>query len=52
LKSGEIAGCPYVIVALRDLLPEIFAGLIANETATLRRVETATSVAPRLALPG
>jgi aminoglycoside 3-N-acetyltransferase len=40
LKSGEIAGCPYTIVAMRDLLREIFAALIDDNTATLRRVLT------------
>jgi aminoglycoside 3-N-acetyltransferase len=52
LNSGEIAGCPYAIVAMRDLLREIFAALIADKTATLRRSDTAPSVAPRPALPG
>jgi aminoglycoside 3-N-acetyltransferase len=51
LKSGEIAGCPYAIVAMRDLLREIFAALIADKTATLRRADTATAVAPRPAFP-
>ena len=52
LKSGEIAGCPYAIVAMRDLLREIFAALIADKTATLRRADAVTSVASRSALPG
>lgn len=39
LKSGEIAGCPYAIVAMRDLLREIFAALIHDKTATLRRAD-------------
>jgi aminoglycoside 3-N-acetyltransferase len=42
LKSGEIAGCPYAIVAMRDLLREIFAALIDDNTATLRRAVVAT----------
>jgi aminoglycoside 3-N-acetyltransferase len=39
LKSGEIAGCSYAIVAMRDLLREIFTALIHDKTATLRRVD-------------
>jgi aminoglycoside 3-N-acetyltransferase len=52
LKSGEIAGCPYAIVAMRDLLREIFAALIADKTATLRRAGAVTAVVTRPALPG
>jgi aminoglycoside 3-N-acetyltransferase len=37
LKSGEIAGCPYAIVSMRHLLREVFAALIDDKTATLRR---------------
>jgi aminoglycoside 3-N-acetyltransferase len=36
LKTGEIAGCPYTIVALRDLLRATFAALVADRRATLR----------------
>jgi aminoglycoside 3-N-acetyltransferase len=36
LKSGEIAGCRYAIVTMRDLLREVFAALIEDKTATLR----------------
>jgi aminoglycoside 3-N-acetyltransferase len=36
LKSGEIAGCRYAIVAMRDLLRGVFAALIEDKTATLR----------------
>jgi aminoglycoside 3-N-acetyltransferase len=39
LKSGKIAGCPYAILAMRDLLREIFAALIADKTATLRHAD-------------
>jgi aminoglycoside 3-N-acetyltransferase len=36
LHSGDIEGCPYIVVALGDLLREITAALIRNEYATLR----------------
>jgi aminoglycoside 3-N-acetyltransferase len=36
LKIGEIAGCPYAIVAMRDLLREVFAALIDDARATLQ----------------
>ena len=42
LESGEIQGCPYTIVALRDLLREIFAALIDNPRATLNQNEALT----------
>jgi aminoglycoside 3-N-acetyltransferase len=42
LESGEIQGCPYTIVALRDLLREIFAALIDNPRATLNQNEAVT----------
>jgi aminoglycoside 3-N-acetyltransferase len=41
LQSGSIAGCPYSIVALRDLLRHVFAALIENPRATLRQPESA-----------
>jgi aminoglycoside 3-N-acetyltransferase len=37
LESGNIHGCPYTIVALRDLLRHVFAALIENPQATLRQ---------------
>ena len=37
LVTGEIKGCPYTIVALRDLLRYVFAALIQDPRATLRR---------------
>src|SRR5947199_9034297 len=37
LQIGDIQGCPYVIVALRDLLREVFAALIGNRRATLNQ---------------
>ena len=37
LEAGEIDGCPYQIVAMRDLLRDVFAAVIANPSATLRR---------------
>jgi len=40
LESGDIAGCPYTIVALADLLRHVFAALIANPRATLRQPQT------------
>jgi aminoglycoside 3-N-acetyltransferase len=42
LKTGEVAACPYAIVAMRDLLREMFAALIDDKTATLRRLSSAT----------
>jgi aminoglycoside 3-N-acetyltransferase len=36
LHSGDIEGCPYIVVALHDLLREITAALIRSEYATLR----------------
>lgn len=39
LECGTIAGCPYTIVALRDLLRYVFAALIKNPRATLRQAE-------------
>lgn len=41
LQAGDIQGCPYAIVALRDLLRLAFAALIANPRATLRQDEEA-----------
>src|SRR5712691_7131908 len=35
LRSGEIDGCAYHIVGMRDLLREVFTALIANPWATL-----------------
>jgi aminoglycoside 3-N-acetyltransferase len=43
LLSGDILGCPYSIVALRDLLREVFAALISNPRATLNR-DDATAI--------
>jgi aminoglycoside 3-N-acetyltransferase len=37
LEAGEIEGCPYQIVAMRELLRDVFAALIANPSGTLRR---------------
>ena len=37
LEAGDIQGCPYTIVALRDLLRHVFAALIENPRATLRQ---------------
>jgi len=37
LEAGDIRGCPYTIVALRDLLRHVFAALIENPRATLRQ---------------
>jgi len=47
LRTGDILGCPYTIVALSDLLREVFAALIDNPRATLNRndVDAAVSVA-------
>src|SRR5215831_21352613 len=35
LQTGDILGCPYVIVRMRDLLREVFAALIDNPRGTL-----------------
>jgi aminoglycoside 3-N-acetyltransferase len=37
LETGSIQGCPYTIVALRDLLRHVFSTLIDNPRATLRQ---------------
>jgi aminoglycoside 3-N-acetyltransferase len=42
LETGDIQGCPYTIVALRDLLRHVFAALIRNPRATLRQPQQAT----------
>ena len=42
LETGTIQGCPYTIVALRDLLRHVFAALIDNPRATLRQPQAAT----------
>ncbi len=41
LKAGYILGCPYTLVAMRDLLRHVFAALIENPRATLRQTATA-----------
>ena len=41
LQTGNIAGCPYTLVALRDLLRHVFAALIENPRATLRQPQAA-----------
>jgi aminoglycoside 3-N-acetyltransferase len=43
LESGSIQGCPYSIVALRDLLRHVFAALIQNPRATLRQPQATTA---------
>jgi aminoglycoside 3-N-acetyltransferase len=53
LATGSIGGCPYTIVALRDLLRHTFAALIEDPRATLRQVGlqpsgALTSVKPSL----
>ena len=35
LEQGTIEGCPYTIVAMRDLIREVFAAMIENPRATL-----------------
>lgn len=35
LEQGAIEGCPYTIVAMRDLLREVFATMLGNPRATL-----------------
>ena len=36
LEARDIEGCPYQIVAMRDLLREVFAAVIRNPAGTLR----------------
>jgi aminoglycoside 3-N-acetyltransferase len=36
LEVGDLEGCPYGIVAMRDLLRAVFAAVIANPAGTLR----------------
>jgi aminoglycoside 3-N-acetyltransferase len=36
MEVGDIEGCPYRIVAMRDLLRAVFAAVIANPAGTLR----------------
>jgi aminoglycoside 3-N-acetyltransferase len=36
LETGDIEGCPYQIVAMRDLLRDVFAAVIRNPAGTLR----------------
>jgi aminoglycoside 3-N-acetyltransferase len=43
LETGNIQGCPYTIVALRELLHHVFAALIENPRATLREPQAATT---------
>jgi aminoglycoside 3-N-acetyltransferase len=45
LASGDLGGCRYSVVALRDLLREVFTALIDNPRATLHRDEAATEAA-------
>ena len=42
LETGNVDGCPYTIVALRNLLRHVFAALIDNPRATLRQLQYAT----------
>jgi hypothetical protein len=39
LASGDMGRCPYSVLALRDLLREVFAALIDNPRATPPRSE-------------
>jgi aminoglycoside 3-N-acetyltransferase len=39
LATGTIGACPYTLVALRHLLREVFAALIQDPLATLRKLE-------------
>jgi aminoglycoside 3-N-acetyltransferase len=36
MEVGDIEGCPYRILAMRDLLRDVFAAVIANPAGTLR----------------
>jgi aminoglycoside 3-N-acetyltransferase len=44
LQTGSIRGCPYTIVALRDLLRHVFAALMENPRATLRQAVPAAQI--------
>jgi aminoglycoside 3-N-acetyltransferase len=44
LETGSIEGCPYTIVAMRDLLRHVFAALIKNPRATLRQKPPARGI--------
>lgn len=44
LEDGEIAGCPWIIVRLSDLLRDVFAAMLRDPRGTLRR-ETAPATA-------
>jgi aminoglycoside 3-N-acetyltransferase len=43
LENGTIAGCPYTIVALADLLRQVFEALIENPRATLQQIQPAVA---------
>jgi aminoglycoside 3-N-acetyltransferase len=43
LQTGTVDGCPYTIVALRDLLRHVFAALVENPRATLRQARPAVA---------
>ncbi len=43
LQTGTVEGCPYTVVALRDLLRHVFAALIGNPRATLRQPQPAVA---------
>lgn len=50
LETGSIHGCAYTIVALRDLLRQVFAALIEDPQATLRMagaVQAPVEITPR-----
>jgi aminoglycoside N3'-acetyltransferase len=43
LQTGDIRGCPYTIVALRDLLRHVSTALIENPRATLQQAVPAAA---------
>ncbi len=43
LQTGTVEGCPYTVVALRDLLRHVFAALVENPRATLRQAQPAVA---------
>lgn len=48
LEAGRIHGCPYTIVALRDLLRHVFVALIDNPRATLQQLQPVTAAQRRI----
>jgi aminoglycoside 3-N-acetyltransferase len=43
LEEGEIAGCPYTIVRMSDLLRDVFAAVLKDQRGTLKQPAAAAS---------